>query len=147
MTPTPERNRSPIPDGPIVLFDGVCNLCHSSVRWIIRRDPTGIFRFASLQSNSARTLLASGQRDASEAPATMLLLENGIVWAKSDAWLRIVKRLGPGWSWLSAAGVLPKCFRDGIYDFVAAHRYQWFGKKDRDTCPLPDKSLQNRFLD
>lgn len=127
---------------PIILFDGVCNLCHASVQWVIRRDPKGIFKFASLQSPAAARLLPA--QPSKPTPDSVYLTDNGRIWEKSDAWIEIVKRLGPPWSWLGALGIFPRGLRDAIYDFIAKRRYRWFGKKD--ACPLPDPKLKDRFL-
>ena len=136
---------------PIVFFDGVCNLCHASVRWTIRRDPRAIFRFASLQSEAAARVLNgagaagidSGSTEAT--PASVLLAANNQIWEKSDAWIQILKHLGGLWAFLGGfCGIFPRGLRDAVYDWIATHRYRWFGKKD--SCPLPDPSLKDRFL-
>ena len=137
------RDRHGSTDSPVIFFDGVCNLCHRSVRWFIRRDPRGTFRFASLQSAAAAGLLAG--RTQGPLLDGVILLSGGTVWSKSDAWIQIFKRLGPGWSALSFLGIFPKKFRDGIYDVIAARRYRWFGKLD--SCPAPRPELKDRFLD
>jgi predicted DCC family thiol-disulfide oxidoreductase YuxK len=132
-----------IPD-PIVLFDGVCNLCNRSVQYIIRRDPRGRFRFASLQSDAGRRLLEEhglGQ----DAMNTVILLERGKIYSKSDAALRILRRLrGPSRFWWSARFV-PRPLRDAVYDWVARNRYSWFGR--RAECMVPTPDVRERFLD
>lgn len=136
---------------PVILFDGVCNLCHASVRWIIRRDPKAIFKFASLQSAAGDKLHPSGASSPNPSGpsslSTVILVDpaSDLLWSKSDAWLEIMKRLGAPWSWLGVLKIFPRSLRDAAYDFVAARRYRWFGKKE--TCPLPDPKLKNRFLD
>ncbi len=129
---------------PVVLFDGVCNLCNRSVRWILKRDAAGVFRFASLQSESARRLLPPRLQNRGETPASVYLVDGNEIWEKSDAWFQIVRRLGGPWSALGCLRVLPRGLRDAVYDFIAKRRYRWFGKLDR--CPLPDPRYKDRFL-
>jgi predicted DCC family thiol-disulfide oxidoreductase YuxK len=126
--------------GAVVLFDGVCNLCNGAVRFILARDPAARFRFASLQSDAARRLLGDG------GPAeTIVLLDAGKTYVKSTAALRIARGLRFPWPLLYAFVAVPRPVRDLIYDWVARHRYRWFGK--RDTCMLPTPELRERFLE
>lgn len=139
-------------DRPLILFDGVCNLCNGAVRWIIERDrahdqpgTTGQFHFASLQSKVARDAIAAvgGPR---ELPDSILVIMDGQVLAQSDAAIAIGRRLRFPWSTLAAiGGVLPRRLRDWVYALVARHRYQWFGR--RDSCMVPSAALRSRFLD
>jgi predicted DCC family thiol-disulfide oxidoreductase YuxK len=136
---------------PVVLFDGVCNLCSATVRFIIERDPAGAFRFASLQSAAAADLLGAHGREvgsgesASADPASVLLVEGGKVYERSTAVLRIARKLqGPArFLWLFLA--VPRPIRDVVYAFVARHRYRWFGRTD--ACLVPTPELRARFLD
>lgn len=124
----------------IVLFDGVCNLCNGAVQFILARDPQARFRFASLQSDVARRLLKG------EVPAeTMVLIEAGKVHTKSDAALRIARCLRAPWPLLYAFVAIPRGLRNMVYDWVACHRYAWFGK--RDACMLPTPQMRGRFLE
>lgn len=125
---------------PVVLFDGVCNLCTGSVKFIIRRDPRGRFRFAALQSDAAARLLGGeGAR-----PDSIALVESGRVYWKSAAALRIARRLGALWPVLYVFVVVPRPVRDWVYDCVARNRYRWFGKQD--SCMVPTAELRARFL-
>jgi predicted DCC family thiol-disulfide oxidoreductase YuxK len=127
-------------DQSIVLFDGVCNLCNGFVQFILPRDPAGRFRFASLQSDSARRLLKG------DAPVeTVVLIEEGKTFVKSTAALRIARRLQFPWPAVYAFIVVPRGLRDILYDWVARHRYRWFGK--RDACMLPTPQWRGRFLE
>ena len=107
----------------VVLFDGVCNLCNGSVNFIIARDPTGYFRFASLQSAVARDFLGEAG-----LPQTYLdsivLCEDGVLYRHSDAVLRIARHLSGGWPLLYGFRVLPRGLRDRVYNWVARHRYR-----------------------
>ena len=134
-----------IPD--TILFDGVCNLCNGFVQFIIRHDPQGRFRFAALQSEAGRALLlAHGVAPATLAadPDSVLLLSGGQLYSHSTAVLRIARGLGGGWQLAALGGVLPRAWRDGIYRFIARHRYRWFGRQE--SCLLPTAELKNRFL-
>lgn len=129
----------------IILFDGVCNLCNGAVRFILKRDRNGHFRFASLQGAAGRALLARFYPHPAGAPDSMVLIEGGRAYVHSDAVLRIARRLGSGWALLSAFRVIPRPVRDVLYRRVAAHRYRWFGK--RDQCMIPSPDARSRFLD
>jgi predicted DCC family thiol-disulfide oxidoreductase YuxK len=128
------------PDRPVILFDGVCNLCAGSVRFVIARDSRRQFRFASLQSASAQRLL--GSRDRLES---MVLVADGKVYRKSTAALLIARRLDGLWPLLCAFLVIPKFLRDAVYDWIGRRRYRMFGK--RDVCWTPQPELADRFLD
>ena len=128
----------------IIFFDGVCNLCNASVQFILKRDPKAYFRFASLQSETAREKL----REFPQAPAdisSILLLENGICYTRSSAALRIARRLSGVWPIFYAAMLIPRFLRDPIYDCIARHRYRWFGKSE--SCSLPKPEWRGRFLE
>lgn len=129
--------------GPIVLFDGVCNLCNGSVKFIIRRDAAKVFKFASLQSEAGRTILSEhGFGDG--APDSVVLIEDGVVSVRSDASIGIAAHLGAPWSWLTVLRLVPRRVRDAVYGIVARSRYTIFGK--RDECMLPGPELRDRFL-
>jgi len=129
---------------PVILFDGVCNLCAAVVRFVIERDPAARFSFASLQSDTARRLLEKAGCFATLPDSIVLLDEEG-VHTRSDAALRIAAGLRRPWCLTSRLTIVPRALRDRAYDFVARHRYRWFGK--RDTCLVPTPELQARFLD
>lgn len=128
----------------IVLFDGVCNLCNGTVQFVIRRDPRGDFQFASLDSAAAKRLLHSvGVRGA--LPDSMVLIENGRVYTRSTAVLRMMRRLRFPWPLAHAFIIIPRPIRDWGYDFAAKRRYRWFGR--RDQCMVPTPELKARFLE
>ena len=129
---------------PVVLFDGVCNLCSGSVRFIIQRDPRRLFRFASLQSAATQSLLANFPA----APAgmqTVLVIVGDRLLVRSDAALWIVRHLSGLWPLLSVLWVIPRPLRDAAYDWVARYRYRWFGKQD--VCMIPAPQDRERFLE
>ena len=129
---------------PILLFDGVCNLCNGFVQFVIKRDPEGIFRFTALQSKAGQELLTTHQQEKSNL-STVILLENGRVYTHSDVALRVATRLGGAWSLFSVFSIIPRSIRDHIYNWVAQNRYPWFGKKEQCMIPTPD--IKARFLD
>lgn len=128
---------------PIILFDGVCNLCNASVRFIVDRDPKGIFRFAPLQSETGKRLLAEyGEAD---DLSTLILIEDRKSYTQSSAALRIARRLSGAWPAFSALLIIPRPLRDVIYRFIAVRRYKWFGRTEECRIPTPEE--RERFLD
>ncbi len=129
----------------MVLFDGICNLCSGFVRFIVERDPAAHFRFASLQSEAGRALMREHGLEIGEVdPTSVVLVEDGRAYQRSTAALRIARRLRFPWPLFAAFVVVPRFVRDVVYDFVARHRYRWFGKKD--VCMVPTPELRARFL-
>jgi predicted DCC family thiol-disulfide oxidoreductase YuxK len=131
----------------VVLFDGVCNLCTWAVQFIIKHDPEGYFRFASLQSEYAQSLLRAhgvnitldGRDD------TVALIEDGRVYTHSDAGLRIARHLTGPVRLAAVLIVLPRFVRDAVYRLIARSRYHVFGRQD--VCWMPTPELKARFLD
>ena len=128
---------------PIVFFDGCCNLCNGSVRFLIRRDRKARISFASLQSEFARTTLT--QDNDSAEPTTVVLLLEGREYYKSEAVVRIAGLLPWPWKVVSYTRYIPRRIRDAVYDFVARNRTIWFGRTEACMVPTPD--LRSRFVD
>lgn len=131
-----------------ILFDGVCNLCNGFVQFVIRHDPQERFRFAALQSQAGQALLAAHGQPATAAalasPESVLLLDGGQLYSHSAAVLRIAGRLGGPWRLAAVGWLLPQRWRDGLYRYIARHRYHWFGRQQ--SCMLPTPALRARFL-
>jgi predicted DCC family thiol-disulfide oxidoreductase YuxK len=127
----------------IILFDGVCNLCNSSVQFIMKRDPLAKFQFASLQSEIGQKLLR--QHGLNQDLNSFILIEDEIVYIKSSAALRVCMNLNGLWRYLSIFRIIPPAIRDYIYVIIAKNRYKWFGKQE--TCMLPTPDMKKRFLD
>jgi predicted DCC family thiol-disulfide oxidoreductase YuxK len=128
----------------LILFDGICNLCNRSVLFILRREKDPRFRFASIQSEVGQELLEWCGLPSNYNQA-VIYIEKGKVYLGSTAALKIGQNLTSPWSLLSYSGfVVPKVIRDWVYNQIAQHRYQWFGK--RDVCMVPTESLKARFL-
>ena len=131
---------------PVVLFDGVCNLCNGAVNFLVDRDPRAKLRFASLQSSAGRALLEGlGHALADGDPESIVLVDGGLVYERSTAALRIARHLSGPWSLLAVLFVVPAFLRDLVYRWVASNRYRWFGKSD--VCRVPTPELRARFIE
>jgi predicted DCC family thiol-disulfide oxidoreductase YuxK len=127
----------------IILFDGVCNLCSRSVQFIIKRDPHGHFKFASLQGETGQTLIK--QYGLNYDLTSFILIENEKIYFKSSAALRVSSKLVGAWRLLAILRIIPPLIRDFLYTIVARNRYKWFGKQE--SCMLPQPEWRDRFLD
>jgi predicted DCC family thiol-disulfide oxidoreductase YuxK len=127
----------------IILFDGLCNFCDSSVQFIIKRDPKGHFKFASLQSDTGKRLIKNFaiQNDLS----SIVLIEDGKYYVKSTAVLRICSKLNGLWKVFTIFRVIPTPIRDYFYRVLASNRYRWFGQKE--SCTIPSPEIRTRFLE
>lgn len=131
---------------PVILFDGVCNFCNFWVNVIIRNDREKKILFAALQSETGKKLLEDYKINSPEIlSSTVVLIFNGKFFLRSDAVLKISKILGGKWLFVYYfLKIIPKFFRDFIYNFIAKNRYRWFGK--RKNCIIPGDSVKERFL-
>ena len=130
-------------DTPVILFDGVCNLCNGAVRFVLRRERLRRFAFAPLQSAAATALLA---RHASSGalPDSIVLVDAAGLHTRSSAALRIARQLRFPWMLLAAGLVVPRPIRDAVYDVIARRRYRWFGRQQ--ACMVPSDDVRDRFL-
>lgn len=128
---------------PILLFDGVCNLCNASVQWVIKRDHKGIFRFAALQSDIGQQLLQQLGRSTTDFDSAVVI-DGDKVFTESDAPLTIASHLGGVWQMARIFWLVPKPIRDAVYRFVARNRYRWFGRTE--SCMMPQPGWKARFL-
>ena len=126
----------------LIFFDGICHLCNSSVQLILQHDKAAKFRFASLQSPFATRTLGVIQP---QALSSIVYLENGTVYTKSTAILRIAQQLPGAWKLLYAFIIVPQCIRDAVYNLIASNRSRWFGKYE--VCKKPNKEFENRFIE
>lgn len=127
----------------IILFDGVCNLCNGSVLFIIKRDKKDLFQFAALQSELGQKLIKKHHIDTSKIDS-ILLLDSERYFAKSTAALKIARHLSGPYPLLYGFMILPRFFRNWVYDIIAKNRYKWFGKKE--SCMIPTAELKAKFL-
>lgn len=129
-------------ENPVILFDGVCNLCNGAVNFVIRHDKKRKFRFAPLQSNAGMNL-----REQFSLPTsinTILLISNGQVYDRSRAALEIARQLTFPFPLLYGFIIVPAFIRNTVYRFISRNRYKWFGKKD--ACMVPGPGISERFL-
>ena len=127
----------------VIVFDGVCIFCNATVDFVMQHDPKRKFKFGTLQSEPAQKILSRWGLH-TEDFETFLLLEEGHVFTKSTAALKIAKHLTGPWHLLAMFRIVPPSIRDGIYDFVAQRRYRWMGK--RETCRVPSSAERERFI-
>ena len=141
-----ESSRDPLEiadSHPVLLFDGVCNLCNRWIQFVIERDPDARFRFAPLQSSVAQQLLAETGYEG-ETLDSVVLVQDGEYYDRSDAVIRTARQLGGIYRLLGPFRFVPARLRNISYDFVATRRYRWFGK--RDACMMPTPETEKRFL-
>ncbi|WP_405414449.1 thiol-disulfide oxidoreductase DCC family protein [Maribacter sp. Asnod1-A12] len=131
-------------DKKIILFDGICNLCNSTVQYVIKRDENDTFRYAALQSKTGKSLLAERNIDINDIDSIILIELNIAYYIKSTAALEIGKNL-KGLNTVSTILLwLPESFRNIVYDFIAKNRYKWYGKKEE--CMIPTNELKSKFI-
>lgn len=129
---------------PIVLFDGVCNLCNRIVQFIIKKDKKKLFLFASLQGKTGQEVLKKFNLPVNDFNS-FILVDGDQIYTRSTAALRMLRKLGGGWRYFYVFIILPKFIRNALYNRVARNRYKWYGK--RDECMIPTPELKERFLD
>ena len=128
----------------LIFFDGVCNLCNASVQFAIERDKKNLFKFTALQGEYAKAVLPKFNVDLSQLNS-IILLEDGQLYTKSTAALKIAKKLNGLWPTLYVFILVPKFIRDWFYDIIAKNRYKWWGRQE--SCWLPTPELKQRFID
>ena len=127
----------------IILFDGVCNFCDSSVQFVLLRDKKAYFSFASLQSDFGQKKLKEHNLPTEEFNS-FILIENGKLYQKSTAALRVSRKLKGAWKLLYSFIIVPPFIRNAVYDIISKNRYKWFGQKDE--CMIPKPEWRERFL-
>ena len=128
---------------PIIFFDGVCNLCNASVQFVIAHDKKDRFRFTALQGDYAKEILPQFNADLGKLN-TILLLEDGKLYTKSSAALRVARKLNGLIPLLYAFLIVPKFIRDWVYDIIAKNRYRWWGRQE--SCWIPTPDLKSKFI-
>lgn len=127
----------------IILFDGFCNFCNSSVNCVIRNDKKNKFKFAALQSEKGKELILKYEIKQLNMES-MILIENNNVYYKSTAALKTAKGMGKLYPSLSVLLIIPAFIRDFFYDIIARNRYKWFGKKE--VCMIPTEEVKGKFI-
>lgn len=130
-------------DGAVIVFDGVCVLCNGWVRFLLRHDRRGRYRFAAMQGESGCALLVAHGLDADD-PASFLLIEENAAWTDTDAIVRVLSGLGGAWRLAALLRVLPRDVRDRLYRGIARNRYRMFGRHEHCMIPAPEQAA--RFL-
>jgi len=147
MRPYSYRDDASVPsfadDKPVIIFDGDCVLCSHSAQFVLRHDEAGAFRLTAAQSTLGDALYRHYGLNPGDYQ-TMILLADGVAHVKSDAALRIARRLGLPWSLAVVFRIVPRALRDALYMFVARNRFRWFGR--RDVCFRPEPRFADRFI-
>jgi predicted DCC family thiol-disulfide oxidoreductase YuxK len=129
---------------PVILFDGVCNLCNASVQFVIKHDKKRLFRFASLQSSFGESILKQYNLPA-DTFNSFILLDDNKIYTRSTAALLVAKKLSGIIKLLYGFIAVPKFIRDLVYNIIAKNRYKWFGKKE--ACRVPTQELKSLFFE
>ncbi|WP_339895148.1 thiol-disulfide oxidoreductase DCC family protein [uncultured Algibacter sp.] len=132
-------------DKKLLLFDGVCNLCNSSVQYVIKHDKNNVFLFTALQSEVGQNIVKHYNIDTSRVDSILLYTPGKGIQYKSTAALKVASQLGFPINLLTIFLIVPKVIRNWVYDFIAKNRYKWFGKKD--ACMIPTPELKSKFLE
>ena len=127
----------------IILFDGVCNLCNNAINLVIKRDKKNRYRFTALQEEPGLSLLKRYNINTNDVDS-IVLIENEKAYKKSTAALRVARTLSGAWPLLYGFIIVPAFIRNIVYDFIAKHRYNWYGKKE--SCMIPTPELKSKFL-
>lgn len=130
-------------DRPVIVFDGHCAMCSGLARFVLRHDRRGVFRLVAAQSALGRALYVHYGLDTVDY-ATNILLADGVAWFKAEGSIRMAERLGFPWRLAAAFRLLPRTWREALYDMVARHRLRVFGR--RDVCYVSDSRYADRFL-
>ncbi len=131
-------------DKKIILFDGVCNLCNSTVQFLIKHDKKDVFRFVALQSDLGQQITAYIGIDTSKVDSIIVYEPGKAYFYKAEAALEIASAIGGICSLLGIFKVVPKSISNAVYDYIARNRYKWYGKKE--ACMLPTPEIKAKFL-
>ncbi|MFI0428957.1 thiol-disulfide oxidoreductase DCC family protein [Mariniflexile sp. HMF6888] len=129
----------------LILFDGVCNLCNSSVQYVIKHDKNNVFLFAALQSDIGQQIIETYKIDTNKVDSILLYTPEKGVDYKSTAALKIASQLGFPQNLMTAFFIIPPFIRNWVYDYIAKNRYKWYGKKE--SCWIPTPELKSKFLE
>ena len=129
----------------LIIFDGVCNLCNTSVQYVIEHDKKDMFLFTALQSEIGQKIINEYKIATKNIDSIILYSETKGISYKSTAALRIASDLGFPNNLMSVLFIIPPFIRNWVYDYIAKNRYKWFGKKK--SCMIPTPELKSKFLD
>ena len=130
-------------EGPVILFDGVCNFCNSAVNFTLKRDRNKKILFSPMQSQASQAILLEYQIPADDL-SSFIFIDKGKVYTCSTASLKVCRYLNGLWPLCYGAIIVPRFIRDGIYNWIARNRYKWFGV--RNECMVPTPEIRSRFL-
>lgn len=130
-------------DKPIILFDGLCNLCNGAIQFVIKNDSKEKFLFSSLQGEVGQQILKKYHLPLQQL-SSFVLLQDDKIYTKSSAAIKVAQQLNGIWKCFYIFNIVPLFIRDGVYNWIAKNRYKWFGKKE--SCLIPSKNLEQRFL-
>ena len=128
----------------LILFDGICNLCNSSVQYVIKHDSKDKFMFTALQSEVGQQIIKEYNIDTAKTNSILLYTPEVGISSKSMAALKIAFQLGFPNNLLCVFFIIPPFVRNYVYDYIAKNRYKWFGKAE--SCMMPDPEVQQRFI-
>ena len=128
----------------LILFDGVCNLCNSSIQYVIKYDEKNLFMFAPLESDVGQTVIKAYKIDTKKTDSILLYSNTNGLSVKSSAALKIAKHLNFPLNLMTIFFIVPTFIRDWVHDFIAKNRYNWYGKKE--SCMIPTQELKSKFL-
>lgn len=131
-------------DKKIILFDGICNLCNSSIQLIIKKDRNDDFRFVAIQSELGQKIIKHIGVDLSKTDSILLYEPRNAYYYKAEAVFKISEYLGGLYSLVSVLSIVPKSLSNFVYDYIAKNRYKWYGKKE--SCMIPTPELKAKFL-
>ena len=127
----------------LIVFDGLCNFCSSSVLFIIRHDTGAVFKFVPMQAERGKTLCRAAGIDTNNLE-TFLVFRQGRLFVRSDAAFEVVRHFGGMWRALLVFKIIPRGLRDWLYALIVKNRYRWFGR--REACMVPSADIKERFL-
>jgi predicted DCC family thiol-disulfide oxidoreductase YuxK len=128
----------------IILFDGVCNFCNTSVLKVIKHDKKNVFLFTSLQSEIGKQIIDHFNIDTSKIDSIILIESESQYAIKSTAALKILNQFNGIWKLMQIFWIIPTFIRNSMYNYIAKNRYKWFGKKDE--CMIPTDEIKSKFI-
>jgi len=131
-------------DKKIILFDGVCNLCDSTVQFLIKKDKKDVFRFTAIQSEIGQEIITKLGIDTTKTDSIILYEPAKAYYFKAEAAIRIASELNGFYPLMKGFLILPAFINNTVYDYIAKNRYRWYGKKD--NCMIPTPELKAKFL-
>lgn len=131
-------------DKKIILFDGVCNFCNTSVLKVIKHDKKNVFLFTSLQSEIGKQIIDHFNIDTTKIDSIILIESESQYAIKSTAALKILNQFNGFWKIFQICWIIPPFIRNSVYNYIAKNRYAWFGKKD--NCMIPSQEIKTKFI-